>query len=544
MRNNSSRRLLAALVTAAASLAAMVSTVGGGASPAAAAPGGLAGAPPVSCVDDGTSGHRIQWLYAYEPGTSRFAEREAGIRAAAWVVERNVNDSARRDGAERRLRYHTSRNRYGECHVTIQQVQIPTGMTNTGVWKETLRSLGYAAGNRIYMVVSENFRSCAGVDNDNVGNDSTPSTNNLYNQRAIWATFEPACFNGHTVTHEFAHALGGVLPNAPNFVGGGHCSDGNETLCQVDAPTACPDPLAVRLLDCNRDDYFAVNPQGSYLPTHFNAALHSLYLQHGASVPAMTTIPPLAPQNLRATDVEGSSIALSFLPSISPTGGSFSEDFQLLRDGAVVATIPAWRPTVRVTGLSPGSTATYTVRHRVTVGGTVRTSEESRPLTVTTNSGTAPAGAAEAGAVLMFSNDLVDGNGANMAMDLYSFSENDGANIVNWPGNGKINQQWRVAATAPGSTHYTLTSQHSLKCVAIEGGAAVAGAFVVQQTCNGAQSQRWTFAVQSDVTYQIRPVGSANLCVQSNGTWTGARLALGTCSTTEPSQRWTANRIA
>ncbi|MEJ3746680.1 RICIN domain-containing protein [Actinomycetes bacterium KLBMP 9797] len=543
MGNNSPRRLLAALLTAVASLAAVVSTVGG-ASPAAAAPGGMAGAPPVSCVDDGTSGHRIQWLYAYEPGTSRFAEREADIRAAAWVVERNVNDSARRDGAERWLRYHTSRNRYGECHITIQHVQIPTGMTNTGVWKETLRSLGYAAGNRIYMVVSENFRGCAGVDNDNVGNDSTPSTNNLYNQRAIWATFEPACFNGHTVTHEFAHALGGVLPNAPNFVRGGHCSDGNETLCQVDTPTACPDPLAVRLLDCNRDDYFAVNPQGPYLPTHFNAALHSLYLQHGASVPAMTTIPPLAPQNLRATDVEGTSIALSFLPSISPTGGSFTEDFQLLRDGAVVATIPAWRPTVRVTGLTPGSTATYTVRHRVTVGGTVRTSEESRPLTVTTGSGTAPAGAAEAGALLMFTNDLVDSNGAHMAMDLYSFSENDGANIVNWPGNGKINQQWRVAATAPGSTHYTLTSQHSLKCVAIEGGAAVAGAFVVQQTCNGTQSQRWTFAVHSDVTYQIRPVGAASLCVQSNGAGAGARLALGNCSTTEPSQRWTANRIA
>lgn len=542
MRNNSPRRLLAALVTAAASLAAVVSTVGGVGSPATAAPGGKAGAPPVTCVDDGTSGHRIQWLYAYEPGTSRFAEREADIRAAAWVVEQNVNDSARRDGAERRLRYHTTKTRYGDCHITIQQVQVPTGQTNVGVWKETLRSLGYASGNRIYMVVSENFRGCAGVDNDSVGNDSRPSTDNLYNQRAIWATFEPACLNGHTVTHEFAHALGGVLPGAPNFVQGGHCSDANETLCQVDTPTACPDPLAVRLLDCNRDDYFAVNPQGPYLPTHFNAALHSLYLQPGASVPPMTTIPPVAPQNLRATDVEGTSVALSFLPSIAPRGGGFTEDFQLLSDGVVIATVPAWRPAVRVTGLTPGSTATYTVRHRVTVGGAVRTSAQSPPLTVTTGSGTAPAGAVESGAVLMFTSDLVDGNGANMAMDLYDFRENDGASLVNWPGTGKLNEQWRVDTTVSGA--YLLTSRHSLKCVAVEGGAAVAGALVVQQTCTGTQSQQWTFAVQSGVTYQVRPAGSASLCVGSDATYAGAPLKLLNCSTAEPSQRWTANRVA
>ncbi|WP_207914356.1 RICIN domain-containing protein [Micromonospora sp. KC213] len=331
-------------------------------------------------------------------------------------------------------------------------------------------------------------------------------------------------------------------PGGPNHDGGGHCTDGNETLCQVNAPTACPDPLAVRLLDCNGDDYFAVSPQGPYLPSHFDAALHSLYLQHGASVPAMTTIPPLAPQNLRATDVEGTSIAFSFEPSIAPEGGSFIEEFELLRNGAVVATAPAWRPTVQVTGLTPGTAGTYTVRHRVTIGGVVRTSAESQPLTVTTGTGTAPAGEAESGAVLMLTNDLVD-NGANMAMDLYDFREYDGANLVNWPGNGRANQQWRLYSTAGGV--YLLMSQHSLKCITVAGGAAVAGALVVRQTCNGAQqSQQWTFAVQSGVTYQIRPAGSASLCVQSNGTWAGAQLALGSCSTTDPSQRWTANRVA
>jgi hypothetical protein len=207
----------------------------------------------------------------------------------------------------------------------------------------------------------------------------------------------------------------------------------------------------------------------------------------------------------------------------------------------VVATIPGWQPTVRLTGLTPNTTATYTVRHRVTVAGSTRTSSLSQPLSVTTTSGSAPAGEVEAGAVLMLTNDLLDNGQANMAMDLFSFNENDDAGIVQWPGNGKHNQQWKLTAATGGT--FTMTSQHSLKCVGIRGGAAVAGAVVAQQTCSGAASQRWTFAVQSGITYQIRPAGSS-LCVQTEGTWAGAALVLATCSGTQPSQRWTANRIA
>ncbi|WP_117214722.1 RICIN domain-containing protein [Allorhizocola rhizosphaerae] len=441
---------------------------------ATAKPGGTASPPPVQCVDNGTSGNRVQLVYTYEPGTSRFAEREPLMRAAAWVAQQNINDSARRDGAQRWLRYLTTAT---GCQLVINSVEVPAGSTNGGTFPDPLKAMGYNLPARTYVILSENFRlSCADTRNDGVGNDSTPSTSNLHNTKTWWLTFQPSCFTGHTMTHELAHSLGGVLPNAPHWDGpGAHCTDGNETLCQNTSTVVCPDPLAVRMLDCGRDDYFAVNPQGSYLPTHFNAALHSLYLQAGSSVSPLTTIPPLAPQVLRATDVEGTSIAFSFVPSMLPIGGGYTMDYELLRNGTVVATVPGWQTTVRLTGLTMNTSATYTIRHRVTVNGIVRTSPASQPLTVTTNSSTAPAGQAENGAVLMLTNDVTDPSGPKLAMDLFNHSENDNANIVQWFANGVHNQQWRLTTSGSG---YAIRSHHSLKCLTPLNGGTAPGTYV------------------------------------------------------------------
>jgi ricin-type beta-trefoil lectin protein len=528
------------LMLAFAAAAMLLVGLGVPASPAAAAPGGTASPPPVQCVDNGSSGNRVRLLYTFEPGTGRFAEREPAMRAAAWVTQQNVNDSARRDGAQRWLRYLTTAT---GCQSIIDSVQVPAGSTNGGSFLDILRSMGYGAPGRIYVILSENHRlNCAGAVSSGVDNDAAPGTGNRHNSGTFWITFQPACFSGHTMTHELTHALGGVLPGAPHYDGGGHCTDGNETLCQGTANTVCPDPLAARMLDCGRDDYFAVNPQGAYLPTHFNAARDSLYLQVGSGVPALTTIPPLPPQVLRATDVEGTSIAFSFLPSFLPSGSGFTSEFQLLRNGIAVATAPGWQTTVRLSGLSPNTTATYTVRHRVTVGGVTRTSSQSRSLAVTTNTGSAPAGQAENAAVLMLTNDVVDPAGPNLALDLFAFSEDEGATIVQWPANGVPNQQWKL--TAIGS-NFTLTSQHSLKCLMPQGGGTAVGTPIVQATCTGSTGQQWAFVVVSGVTYQLRSV-LANLCVQSEGTGTGGgtRLVLAGCSTGEPTQRWTANRQA
>jgi hypothetical protein len=508
--------------------------------PAGAVPGGTAAAPPLQCVDNGTSGHRVQVLYTYEPGTSRFAEREASMRAAAWVAQQNVNDSARRDGAQRWIRFLTGST---GCQLTINQVQVPTGTASADNLINVLKPLGYDVDNRLYMILSENHRAnCAGTVDEGIVNPTAPGTGNDRNSKTVWITFQPSCFSGHTFTHELAHGLGGLQAPAPHFDGGGHCTDGNETLCQVDTPTACTDPLAVRLLDCGSDDYFGINPQGSYLPTHFNAAHHSLYLAAGSTVPAMTTIPPLPPQVLRATDVEGTSLVLSFLRSINPVGSGHTVDHQVLRNGTVVATVPGWRTSVRLTGLATNTTATYTVRQRVTYGGVTRTSVASQPLSVTTNSSTAAAGAAENGATMIFANDVVDGSGANLALDVLGFSEDENATVIQWPQNGEPNQQWKMTSATGGT--WTLTNNHSLKCLTPLGGATTAGTPVVQASCTGVAAQRWTFTLLSGLTYHIKT--ASNLCVRAAGASTGAltALELATCSTTEPTQRWTTNRTA
>ncbi|MEU6078165.1 RICIN domain-containing protein [Micromonospora sp. NPDC047074] len=526
--------MLAATLTAAVGLAVAPTA------PAGAVPGGTAAAPPLQCVDNGTSGHRVQVLYTYEPGTSRFAEREPAIRAAAWVAQQNVNDSARRDGAQRWIRFLTGST---GCHLTITQVQVPTGTASSDNLLNVLRPLGYDADNRLYVILSENHRvNCAGTVDEGIANPTAPGTGNQRNSRTVWITFQPSCFTGHAMTHELAHGLGGLQPEAPNHSGGGHCSDGNETLCQDGNPTVCTDPLAVRLLDCGSDDYFGINPQGSYLPTHFNAAHHSLYLQAGSSVPTMTTIPALPPQVLRATDVEGSSLVLSYLPSMKPVGSGYTVDHQVLRNGTVVATVPGWRTSVRLTGLATNTTATWTVRQRVTHAGVTRTSVASQPLTVTTNSSTAPAGAAEDGATMILANDVLDGSGANLTIDVLGFSEDENATVIQWPQNGEANQQWKMTAATGGT--WTLTNNHSLKCLTPLGGATTVGTPVVQATCSGAAAQRWTFTVLSGLTHHIKT--ASNLCVQAAGASTGALVALelATCSTTEPTQRWTTNRTA
>ncbi|MBB4699592.1 RICIN domain-containing protein [Sphaerisporangium siamense] len=507
----------------------------------AAATGGALIVPQVHCVGDGTSGHRVKLIYAYEPGSDRFAEKEPLIRQAAWVTQENVNDSARRDGAERWIRFETTGST--GCDLDIDSVQVPAGSAN-GQWKEALENLGYTDTDHIYIAYFENSTGCGGTLGDGpIADDATAGTGNRHNQYATWVTLSPGCSTGHEMTHELAHALGGVLPGAPNRSGGAHCSDSNETLCQGGATVVCADPLAVRLMDCGKDDYFGVTPVGTYLTNNWNAANHSLYLEHGSSVPAMTTIPPLAPQLFTGVDVEGTEIVFTYEPSTTVYGSGVTREVQVLRNGTVVATVPIWQRSVRVTGLPSNSSAGYTVRERITYGGVTRTSAESDSLIVLTGTSGVPAGTVADGITTVFTNDVVDSSGPNMAMDLYSFSTADNASIVEWPQNSLNNQRWRLD-TAGGSA-YTIKSAHSGKCLTPLGGSGTAGTAVVQVTCSGATAQKWTFPSISGLTYQIKAGVGTNQCVQANGGGTGAgtTLVLATCNSSAPTQRWTSNQV-
>ncbi|WP_347598798.1 RICIN domain-containing protein [Acrocarpospora sp. B8E8] len=509
--------------------------------PALAVAGGTAAVPPLICTGDGASGNRVQIVYAYED-TNNLSLREAAIRQTIWEAQQNINDSARRDGGRRFLNVVHD----GSCHAIIDTVQVPVGETDTGklVW---LNDLGLNASNRIYLVFAEETEEFGRSWNDNVGHDGTPGTGNLHNSRASWIFIGMGSVNGHDVTHELAHALSGVSPDAPNYDGDYHCTDGYETLCQPVTGAVCPDPISIRYLDCNGDDYFSLNPTGSWLPTHFNAALHSLYLTAGSPVtPPLTDPFPLPPQYLRAVDIQGTSIAFNFR---RPGDTAGITAYEILRNGVLVATVPAseWRSTARVDGLPPSTTAFYTVRSRVTVGGTSRYSTGSQGLTVTTITGSTEAGDVAPGAVMLLSNENVqpDGDypGAYQTMDNNTAgpTEED-AWTKQYPRAETASQQWELTSATGGS--YTLRSMHGGKCLSVYESSTSAGAYIVQSTCTAAANQRWTFMPVIGLTYQLRNANS-NMCIQSENLSPDMEAALvqGTCSSSEPSQRWTVHQM-
>jgi hypothetical protein len=115
--------------------------------------------------------------------------------------------------------------------------------------------------------------------------------------------------------HELVHTLGGVQPTAPNGSGLYHCSEESDVMCYDDDGTrdgyvsadgalvplrsVCPKDNE-RLLDCNGNDYFNVDPQtGSWLSKHWNVADSSFLTSEGPPSAADAVAPrPTAPRPL------------------------------------------------------------------------------------------------------------------------------------------------------------------------------------------------------------------------------------------------------
>lgn len=533
------RRLAAGAVLISAAALGVALPAG----PAAAAPV-AASAPPVTCTGNGTDGNRVQALYVYEPGGDQYAQREPWIRQALWEAQVNINDSARRDGAQRWLRY-LHNNVSSNCQVTITKVQVPTGTWNKA-WNEindTLKNLGFNAARRIYLMIGEGYddRACGNTDPDPMFS-TAPGSSNPNNTRTIFSRVHFGCFGGHVVTHELTHALGAVPESAPHYAGYGHCSDGQDVMCQNTDLLSCPDPLATRLLDCNQDDYFGVTPRGSYLPSHWNPANESAYLTSGTATTAITTVPPVPPQYLAATNVSGTSVALTFRPPGSAWQPVTS--YEVMNGATVLATIPAAkRTTVNVGGLSTQRTYSLTIRSRALVNGVNRVSVNSTPLTFTTGTSATWAAAATNGALLVLTNDVLGPDNRNYAIEDYWSSLDENAMMVLYQRDEGLSQQWRVTTNGGG---YSLVNQRSQKCLAVLGGSTTAGAQIVQNTCNSSVTgQRWTFTDLGSGKFQLRSALSS-LCVQSqNGATTEfTPLVQATCNTGQPTQRWSPNRLS
>jgi hypothetical protein len=156
--------------------------------------------------------------------------------------------------------------------------------------------------------------SCGGPISDFLP-DTNPDPNaNISNQnpgtgfeRAMIARYclgswnvppSPALFNVG-LPHELVHTLGGVNPDAPHSLGGGHTSQFWDVMSAGGAPPVpeCNSPFEgldmQLLLDCGDDDYFSmVPPPGSYLAGCWNIAQSNFLVTSGVANDGSTSCPP------------------------------------------------------------------------------------------------------------------------------------------------------------------------------------------------------------------------------------------------------------
>ncbi len=233
----------------------------------------------VACIGDGTSGPRVQVVYARasdHPG--RYDAVLPLLRQYAADADDLINASAGRAGQGRRVRFVTG----PDCQVDVARVELSPAGDDTFVdTRDELRARGLASPDRKYLVFVDAAVGICGLGE--VFGDDRPGAHNANNGgRAMYSRVDTRCWP-HAVTHELLHTLGAVQDSAPHSNGAGHCTDERDVMCYVDGTgTAtsllCP-AASEHQVDCGHDDYFDPAPSaGSYLATKWNTA-SSRFLQ-------------------------------------------------------------------------------------------------------------------------------------------------------------------------------------------------------------------------------------------------------------------------
>jgi hypothetical protein len=146
-------------------------------------------------------------------------------------------------------------------------------------------------------------------------------------------------------------------------------------------------------------------------------------------------------------------------------------DYEVLVDGEPVATTRATR--ARLIGLRPESKYLVEIRNRklgYLAKGTASTAPAARPVQ---------------NSWFVLTNSLTGG-----AADLYAARSTDGTPVTLGSDEGGTQQQWQLVPA--GNNSYSLVSKASNRCAIPLGGAAVAGAPLVQGDCQAGTAARWT----------------------------------------------------
>ena len=251
------------------------------------------------CTGDGTTGPRVQLVYARPAGTpDRYDAYAASFQTWAAQIDAGVKESAEQTGGTRRIRYvHDA-----SCIPTISRLVLTAPTANDfGVFASEVREAHNGRTDRRFLVWMEAASFCGLAE---FGVDDRPDWRNENNTGpSRVGRVDTGCWGipgALAEGHELFHTLGAVQYSAPNSTGFGHCLDEIDRMCGGDSSgkpvfMRCPDGRE-DLFDCNHDDYFHTHPPaGSYLATHWNTA-DSRFL----------TAPPAAPGDIVAVSTEDS----------------------------------------------------------------------------------------------------------------------------------------------------------------------------------------------------------------------------------------------
>lgn len=239
----------------------------------------------IACTGDGTSGYRVEAIYATAGGTDRYASVAPMIQASyAPFVEWQYGTSAAETGGEVHVPFVTTAGT--ACSLVVRhEVLSATADDSFSNTISELKARGYNRTDRRYMVWMDSNILC-GIGQ--VYRDSQSGQANANNgSYTAFARVDAGCW-GYGEAHELMHNLGGVQPDAPHATPNFHCRDENDEMCYDDdgsgpvvMQSVCPSRDG-RLFDCNHDDYFVAGTPtaGSWLATHWNT-YNSRFLVRG-----------------------------------------------------------------------------------------------------------------------------------------------------------------------------------------------------------------------------------------------------------------------
>lgn len=243
----------------------------------------------IQCYTDGTSGARVQLVYAHSSTINRFTTFKRTMKQRAGQIEAIYDASARQTGGRRHVRWATNAN----CNVQVRSVLVPASAIPVDGFQslvESLRAQGFNSNDRKYLVWADtgrptnvNSATCVGLGTlfpDETDNPATNDNNQFGGFTRVDETCLFAVFNlvaGHVEAHELMHTMGAVQANSPNHSRFAHCLDDYDIMCYNDGSgglrVVCSGRSNEMRLDCNHDDYFSTNPtRGGYLDTHWNTA--------------------------------------------------------------------------------------------------------------------------------------------------------------------------------------------------------------------------------------------------------------------------------